>query len=256
MHANPKSLILGALLLIGWTARGSAAVEVVWTENFDYYTGRFGGSRGNGDWRYDWDTGSKALRANFFREPTIDLRFADLFETYNAYACRIGFQAVVTPDSADGDSVSAVGRIGFLSSELFSTNNVLTVSLDQSSGGSFFKIYGRYGTGTEISSSSAVPFSFGNTYFLDAFLDGVARTFNVDIYSGSSSTGPLLGSLSCVLDDSQALQFDILGLTNLSDSAGARTLQAHFDDISFVIPEPSTVLLLLAGIISLRRHPR
>lgn len=239
------------IIFVGLTS-SNALADPIWTESFDTGIGRLDHVTGEGESRFPWSSGGY-IEADFFRNHSSTQRYAELSTTFLSQNSTLGFSVVVHPLSADGESVNAVGQIGFLNSGFDNSHNSLTIAMHHSDGEEFgrFSIRGHYESGAEVqpTASEEINFSFGTTYFLDAVLDGPNHEFSINVYEGINAQGIFVGMLTHPLNQTQSHAFDALGLTNVSAGGGDRSLLAQIHEISFTVPEPSTAMLL--GLMSL-----
>lgn len=206
----------------------TAVGDLGWTESFENGVGRLNQTRGNGETVYVWDADREAIDGTFIRyphsSPSVDLRFAILDCGRVNRDSLIAFSAVVTPLSGDRAGSAANANIGFIDSEapawdflvvrFRAADNQISMGIP---GG------GRGGS---------IPFSYGETYFVIALLDGPRGVFEVDVYLGTDNTGTWLGRIEAPLDPEPPLDFNALGFSNPMTAGTTKRFRARIHEIS------------------------
>lgn len=212
-----------------------------WTETFDSGVGRLNQYNGQGDTRFTWDPVNQAIDGTYLRGPSYE-RYALLGDTFTAGSSVLGFSAVITPTSAAAGNSGA--SIGFLNSDTGDNENRFAVIFSNQNGHGLV-----VWDGVSERSTGVLPYELGKSYFVNGLLDGPSGVFSFDLYEGTDATGLPIGSISSPISAALAsTEIDALGLSNRLKALPFGTpLEALVDDISFTIPEPSTLLLLAAS---------
>jgi hypothetical protein len=230
-----------------------SGTEIVWTETFDTGVGRLDQTQGHADSTIVWNPSTKRLDGEFIRYSSADRRYALLDRTLTSQDT-FGFTAVVTPTAVSPDSYVGA-KIGFWDSSESPMETWLGVKLRDTRGSGDIRSYMVMDTAEGYGGSTGgalYEFEYGQTYFLDFFYHPGVVTLN--IYSGSSPLGTLLHSTSGVLSPNLDITLDALGLGNMT--GGSTTFWMSTDNVSFLIPEPSTALPLLGTSFFFKRRRR
>ena len=229
--------------------------DPVWTETFDTGVGRLDQVRGNGADKFVWNSVSHQIDGEFVRYSSADRRFAVLDQPLTNDDV-FGFSAVVTPTAISPESNTSA-KIGFWDSRESPMESWLGVKLRETTGAKSKLAYlvidgSEPGQPVLEPGSTYFEFDFGQTYFLDFLMNGEGL-ITLDVFNGSSPSGDPVHTMAATLP--RDFYFDALGMGN--PTGGSTTFWMSVDDVSFVVPEPTTALLVAtAGVFALRRHRR
>ncbi len=232
--------------------------EATWMETFDTGVGRFKYYEENGDTVFSWNSLTQSLDATFIRQTPADKRYAIIPTIEDVHSVYYGFSTIIriTGELPGPTSDPASGLFGFMNSagsELYGCAFIQPVISRPSEGRKEFYIRtGGQTTETHRISTETIPFEFGTTYFVDAFVNGPDDIFQVDFYEGENKNGIYLGTLTVEFAPQSAIGFDAVGFSGMWDSQQT-VVEANFDNFAFV-PEPATLLLLSLGAMMLRKN--
>ncbi len=224
-------VIVLASLLVGATLRAEQ-----WTESFETGVGRLDQTTGNGDTVFVYDPSTQSIDATFVRPihgtPTIDHRFAILEDgPLDAGTGVTRFSLVMTPLSAtDGSNLSA--KIGLL--DVFGVGvGHATVDFARNS-----QVIGPQFSGSSFDPVAGIPFSYGETYYIEATLDGPGHRFIIDVYRGMDAS-IYLGHIDRGLVPDAPLIFDSFGLAGTGTGSEPSQFRATIHEVSlFEIAQP------------------
>lgn len=167
---------------------GGATSADVWTETFDAGVGRLDQTVGDAESNYWWEESSQSIYATCYRNSISHHRFAWLDQPFDSTQAVRGFRTVITPVDTNGGAAGF--KVGFIRPD---ENRHHTVSFNQShTNGLVIQL-----DNGSINSSSIgnwVPFDWGNTYCIDALIDGPNDLFSANVYRGVDTSGEFLGS--------------------------------------------------------------
>lgn len=238
----------------------STALAQSWTESFVTGVGRLDQTTGNGDTVFVHDADEQAIDGTFIRylraTPSNDSRYAQIDPIMWDHSV-VRFSFVMTPQfGTEGSPMAA--KVGFIDT---SDWNVAIVRFRHPNQDIALQLGGRGTGGGEV----GIPFTWGDTYFVDAVIDGPNRLFRIDAYLGSDSSGNWIGDYELDLTGVPSITFDAFGLMNNGSGSEQSEVHATIHEISLAgvktVPAASawgvsvmSLLLLLAGTIVLRRQ--
>lgn len=235
----------------------SSSFGAIWTETFDDGVGMLNQTSGNGDSVFVWDSDNNTINGTFNRYHhdgyVYDTMYANLGDVYDVRTSTLGFSAVITPVNSTNDYYNSTAYFGLLGNDTTFVSRLCVRLSRGTRDGSLFNITGRYDDGELFWSGSALAFSWGTMYFIDALLDGSNHEFSVSLYEGTSAQGSFLGTISAQLDPTKPLTIYGLGMANGESVSSPKTFVADLHEMSLTIPEPTTLSLLAIGGLLLRR---
>lgn len=212
------------------------ALSQTWTETFENGVGHLSETLCNGDDVFVYDASTQSIDATFIRytvtNPANDKRFALLEGGPFDFATAVTkFIVVVTPLSWASGSANAAHIGLFVTGEECVGNTIAVISFrmpDQ-------VIRLRY---SNIGSDQTIPFVFGETYFVEATLDGPALHFHLDAYLGVDSSGTWLGKIDHALPPEivkvLTLNFDGFGLVSTPTGSELSEVRARIHELSLL----------------------
>lgn len=231
-------------VVVAMLCSSPALANPVWTETFDNGVGRFDETLLLGDSLFAWDSSNQRIQAEFRRNGASDRRATSLGTALDENDV-FGFSVVVTPlDRDPGSNLSIEGKIGFFNSNNNNIDNAIGIVLRND-----FQRFRLFGPGIDAG-FRPVAWERFHTYFLEFLFDGPSDQITWSVYEGTTAQGIHLGTFVETLVPT--ISVDILGVGGdggslVPNSSYDGFLRAGVDDFSFLVPEPSTALLLAAA---------
>lgn len=258
--AGRSSFAVGRTAVVVMALLQTAHVRagVLWVDSFDQGVGRFSHTLGSGDTRFVYYPGG-SIEALFVRDGGNDRRYAPIGQTFDAGVHTIGFSFRFVPFATSVGGGGETG-IGFWNSASDNAANRIVINFATPAGGTpVVKISGNYADGAGFADSTTVPFSFLRTYAVTVHVDGPAHRVTADVVQlpdefGSPGVPTHVGSLALDLQPDRELVVDSIGFGG--GFGQGQAMLASIDDVALVVPEPTSLVLLVStgAILGLRRR--